>query len=523
MKKVFLFFVSMGIILGLIFAIGNKFTNKNEDTVESGETSVDSYIHELNMPIMEIDSLNPLLTYNEQVSNILNLIYEPLVGISKDDSLKPVLATEWAEKDELTWIIKLRNDVKWHNGNQFTSDDVIFTINQLLSEDVKSPYKENAKNISDMKKIDDYSFSITLFQKDAFFIYKLMFPILPEYYFKDVGVNNEYKNNRPIGTGAYKYIDTSNDNMTIHLKINDSWWNYDGESVKLKDIYLFKYSTYGEAIKTYKSLETDVIVTTLTDWEKKFGTIGNNVYSYESSVFDMIVPNTLKSALSDSSVRKAILTAINRENIGDRVFNSNVTINDIPIHTRSNSYISTLVTEYSSDKAKQILINAGWTYEGKWKKNNITLKFDLLVNENNSEHIKSAEIIKENLEEIGININIKKVNWDNLKSSINDGNFELAMVSIDVKNELTLLDLVTEGSLYNYSKYASKAANEAISNIKNNCNSDTIKELEKAYKSDTPYIGLYFRNNNILTNKSVKGNIEPTWWNPYENIISWCK
>lgn len=523
MRKIFLFFVSLGIILGLFFAIGNSFINKNEEIIESGESSEDFYVHELNLPIMEIDSLNPLLTYNEQVSNILNLIYEPLIGIDKNDSLKPILATEWAEKSDYTWIIKLRNDVSWHNGNNFTSNDVIFTINQLLNAEVDSPYKENVKNITNVSKIDNYSLSITLSQRDAFFAYKLTFPIVPENYFKDVGIANDYKNNRPVGTGAYKYLENLSEGSIIHLKINNSWWNYNAENTRLQNIYLYKYSTYGEAIKAYKSLETDVIVTTLTDWEKKFGTIGNNVYSYESSIYDMIVPNTSKSVLSDSSVRKAILTAINRENIGDRVFDSNITINDVPIHTRSESYVSTAVTEYSIDKAKQILINAGWVYDGNWKKNNVTLKFNLLVNENNSEHVKSAEIVKENLNEIGISVNIQKVSWNNLKSTINEGNFELAMVSIDVKNELTLLDLVTDGGSYNYSKYMSKACNEAISNIKNNCNSDTIKELEKIYKSDTPYIGLYFRNNNILTNKSVKGSIEPTWWNPYENITSWCK
>lgn len=523
MRKVFLFFVSMGIILGLFFAIGNSFITNKEKENESGEISGDSYIHELNLPIMEIDSLNPLLTYNEQVSNVLNLIYEPLVGIGKNDELKPMLATEWVEKDDLTWIIKLRRDVNWHSGNKFTASDVIFTINQLQNIDVNSPYKDNVKNILTVQKIDDYSLSITLHQKDVFFAYKLMFPIVSEHYFKDVGINNEYKNNRPIGTGVYKYIDTISDNAIIQLKINNLWWNYNSENARLQNIYLYKYSTYGEAIKAYKSLETDAIVTTLLDWEKKFGTIGNNVYSYESSVFDMIVPNVSKSSLSDSSVRKAILTAINRENIGDRVFDSNITINDVPIHTRSNSYISTLKTEYSIDKAKQILINAGWNYDGKWKKNGVTLKFNLLVNEANSEHIQSAEIVKENLKELGIDVNIQKVSWSNLKSSIAEGNFELAMVSIDVKNELTLLDLVADGGTYNYSRYSSKACNEAISNIKNSCTSDKIKELEKIYKADTPYIGLYFRNNNILTNKSVKGSIEPTWWNPYENIISWCK
>ena len=50
-----------------------------------------------------------------------------------------------------------------------------------------------------------------------------------------------------------------------------------------------------------------------------------------------------------------------------------------------------------------------------------------------------------------------------------------------------------------------------------------MQNLERIYKDETPYIGLCFRNNTLLTNKSVKVSIEPKWNNPYANIITWCK
>ena len=214
--------------------------NQSEDnkTVYNNDSG-DNYIHELNIPIMEIDSFNPLLTYNQQVINILKLIYEPLVSIDKEEKLKPTLATEWAQTSDTTYIIKLRNDVLWHNGSKFTADDVVFTINLLLSEDISSPYKENTKNILSIEAIDSYSVLITLNEKDELFIYKLLFPIIPMYYFKDGEILNENKNNIPIGTGAYRYATTNENETIMKLERNNVWWNKEKE-FRLENIFLYK-------------------------------------------------------------------------------------------------------------------------------------------------------------------------------------------------------------------------------------------------------------------------------------------
>lgn len=524
MKKIFLFLTFTGIALGLIFGVRSAFKNIHKDdvTVEIDESG-DNAIHELNIPIMEADSLNPIITTNSQVANILSLIYEPLVKINKSDELTPYLAIEWAEKDDLNWIIKLRKDVKWHNDSNFTAKDVIFTINILQDESVSSLYKSNVSNILSVEALDDYSINISLAEKDDFLIYKLMFPIIPEYYFKNGGIFDENKNNIPVGTGPYKYLTTNYIENYIKLEMNENWWGSDGNT-KLFSIYLMCYPTYGEAIKAYKSAKVDLIITSMSDWAKKFGTIGNNVYRFESSTYDTIVPNTNKSLLSDSSVRKAILYAINRENIVSKVFESNATVTDFPIHTRSNNYLTGLQSDYDIDKTKQVLINAGWNNDGNaWQKDGRKLRLTLLVNDSNSEQLRSAEIIKENLSDINIDITIKKVSWSALQNAINSDDFDLAMISLDIKNELTLLSLLESKSLSNFANYSNEKMDNAILKVKENYNGESIQALERLYKDETPYIGLYFRDNTLLTNKSVKGNIEPIWNNPYHNILTWCK
>ena len=165
----------------------------------------------------------------------------------------------------------------------------------------------------------------------------------------------ETKAEKMVGTGPYKYSQTNSDG-SIELLFNKSWWN--GEEAKLNKITVYKYSTYGEAVKAFKSAEVDMIVTNMTSWKEKFGTIGMNSYSFENTEYEAIVPNCQNVVLSESSVRRAILQAINRENIINSVYNENATISDIPIHTNSKNSITN--AEYNIEKAKQILINAGW-------------------------------------------------------------------------------------------------------------------------------------------------------------------
>lgn len=515
----------LGILAGAFITIRNEMIKKEENEVEEFSLSGDDYIHELNIPIAEIDSLNPIITTNVQVQNILRLIYEPLISFDKDDSVVSFLATECAERDDLSWIIKLRRGVKWHNGSPFTADDVKFTIMQIKDETLNSPYKDNLSNVTNVEKLDEYSVLVTLEHKDSLFLYKLNFPIVPEYYFKNGDILNETKSNMPVGTGKYKYV-SANDNV-IFLERNTSWWSEIGMP-RLERINLYKYSSYGEAIKAYKSSEVDLIVTTMIDWEKKFGTIGNNIYRYESSIFDTIIPNTKKLALSDSSVRKAILYAINRENIVSKVFNSNASIVEVPIHSTSRFYSSSILSEHSLDKAKQILLNAGWKLENDvWvksiSKTNCKLSFTLILNKNNKEHSLSAESIKEYLQDIGIKITIKSLGWNEYKSALKKGDFDLAMASFDIKNETSLIDMLDENSNNNYTGYVSKEMTELVNSVKRTNNSDDMKKLIDLYRSETPYIGLYFRNNTLLTNKSVKGSIEPIWCNPYNGIMTWCK
>ncbi|MBQ9280168.1 MAG: ABC transporter substrate-binding protein [Clostridia bacterium] len=512
MKKFIFFLIILGIIVGVI--IGSRSllnTNQEDDVLEPVIADDDNINYEINLSISDIDTLNPLRTTNSHIADILKLVYEPLVVYDEENQIKPCLSAEWARKDEVTWIIKLKENVLWHGGEKFSSEDVKYTFDLLINGEINSVYSQDVQNIKAIDIVDDKTIVITLKEEEPYFPSHLVIPIVPKYYFKNDGIMDEEKAAHMVGTGPYMY-DSSNESV-IRLVANDSW--HITNEIKLRKINLLKYSTYGEAVKGFKSSEIDMIFTNMHNWKEKFGFIGINAHSFESFEYEVLIPNTQNSILKDVNVRQAILQAINREDIVSNIYDGNATIKDMPI--TSNSIYSVASTEYNPDKAKQTLAKAG--LEKKFS-------FTLIVPANDEDKIKCAEKIKQYLEEVSIGITIKKQSWSEYEKNIKSGKFELALASFEIKNEYQIQDLVSMSGEKNYARYQNYEMEQLMKELKNSA--DDVYKLNmrnfiEIYQEELPYIGLYFKDDIILTNKSVKGQYESTAYHPYRNLINFSK
>lgn len=524
MKKVLLFLIAVGFFIGAFITIKNNALKSKENNEVIKEIENETYIDELNLPLIEVDTMNPLFTKNKQVCDILKLIYEPLFDFDETNKIVPKLASEWLERDDNTWLIKLNDNAIWHDGKDFSAEDIIFTYDSIKSSET-SVYKENLKNIESIEKIDNNTIQINLLSNDDLIFYKLTFPIIPKHYFTN-DLYNELNVVRLCGTGPYRYTSITDDEKVISLTSNESWWKK--ESFKLNKIYLHKYATYGEAIKAFKSTEIDVISTTMSSWQKKFGAIGINSYMFESSEYETIIANTQKNILNESSVRRMILSIINSENIVESIYNGNGKVSSYP--NVSTSYLNFTKENRNHDieKAKQLLINAGWNnLSGLWKKQIngklYVLEFDLLVDSENEQKIEIANMIVENLKEIGIKTNIIKVKTSEYHKRIEKGNFELALATLNLDMDTDVIELVESNSIKNFARYNNFEIDNIIAQINKENLDQSYMKIQEIYKNECPYIGMYYKCNNLLTNKSVKGNINPTSWNVYHGITGWCK
>ena len=127
------------IILLICVAVYISFFDKvevrkaEEMTKSNGNETIIS--NNIRIGIIEFDNMNPILSNNKNVQDISRLIFDPLFKLTEDYKLKESLATEWSKLDNVTYLIKLKEDIKWQDGNRFDASDVIFTIDMLKKKE----------------------------------------------------------------------------------------------------------------------------------------------------------------------------------------------------------------------------------------------------------------------------------------------------------------------------------------------------------------------------------------------------
>lgn len=511
----YIFFTIVILMVGLAIYFLYKDRKTNVYAVETNELEI-NMIKEINIGICQYDTLNPILSKNRDVQYVNKLIFESLIDISHDFKIKNSLAKEFSKINDTNYIVKLRNDRYWHDGEKFTSDDVIFTINNLKKDNINSIYKDNVKDIKEIQKIDDYTIKIILNNKVNFFEYMMCIPILANHAYDE---NFNSKNSIPIGIGQYKISNIEDNKIIIEkLKIENK--------SKIIKINLILKETSKDLYLALNKNEIDLMITDNIEYEEYVGSLGYNMNQYTNREFDYLVLNTQNKILKDKEMRKAINHAIDKNKINYHIYNNKYKVTNFPLDYGSYLYDSENQIEYDLNKAKSILVENGWILRNNtWRKNGKTLTLKLLVNKENKKRLETAEEIKEQLKEIGIIIDIISVNKKQFNNYLKYKNYDIILTGNIVSSNPNLETYFGDENLSNIN-------NEEINSILNEIKSidnqeENLKEkytrLQEIYREEMPFISLNFNNLFILSNKNLKGDLQGNWYNVYYNIDSWYK
>lgn len=523
----YIFFIAVIIIIGIaVYMIYGDNKSSSENTENQTTAQTNQTITDLRMEIVSYDTINPLISSNRNVQEITKLILEPLIQLDENYKLQACLATEWAKSGDTSYIIKLRNNVKWQDGTAFTAQDVKYTIEAL--KQINSIYSYNVQHITSVDIIDNYSVRINLDTIIPFFEYNLIFPIVSSTYFSGQDIQNTDKNNTPIGTGMYKI--ESNSENTLVLKKNTSWWNISEKNAKVETINVNKYSSMGEAYNAFKLGNIDILTTENINIEDNIGTIGYNKKEYYGRRHDFIALNTADSFLSRWEVRKAISYAIDKSSIVTSVFGGKYYTADNPLDYGNWTFDQTSTSAgYNPDQAKQVLIDGGWSYKyGSWQKTEnyrtIRLNINLTVNADNSSQVAVADLIKTSLENIGIHVNVSKLNTERFNTALNNRSYGMIITGTNSSLSPSLVTYFGSGNLANYqNEEANNLLNELLSVTDENKIKENTNKLIQIYRDDVPYISLYFNKVNVIYSTSLVGDIKPNQYNIFYGIENWYR
>ncbi|MCD1295426.1 diguanylate phosphodiesterase [Methanocella sp. CWC-04] len=354
----------------------------------------------------------------------MNLIFDALV--EKDDKgIVPWLAEKWdigADGKEYTFY--LRKNVKWQDREDFTADDVKFSIEYVTAHPPVSGADLSA--IESVTVIDDHTIKMTLSQPIAPFIYQLYsFKIIPEHIWSDVSDPNTYSAPEAvIGTGPYKLAEYSKEHGTYKFVANENFW---GPTPRVKNI---EFVPVSDSLVSFQQNEIDF--TGLSPDTIDMFKSDPGVYVFQQPAiwgYELSFNENKNSILKDKAVRQAFAYAIDRDELVEKVGRGAGKPGSMGILPQDHIWYNENIPQYEHDanKAKQVLADAGWKDsdgDGIMDKNGKKLSFTLILA---SGEARIGELVKERLKEAGIDVTIQAVESKSRDTKLKQGDFEIAI------------------------------------------------------------------------------------------------
>ena len=526
LKTIFILLII--ILLGI--AVYNSFFKKDkESTVVSkfqGHISDKIVSTDIRIGIIEFDNMNPILSNNKNVQDISRLIFEPLFTVTEEYKLEGILAKECSKIAEKTYIIKLQDNIRWKDGEKFDSSDVIFTIDMLKRIGNQSVYYYNVKNITLIEEIDESTIKIEIDNEIPYYEYNLIFPIISSKYYSEENFWQESVNLRPVGTGLFYISEVNNDSIVLKRNLK----NENSKKIKLDSITLKLYNTLLNAINAFKSEEIDIFTTSNRNIEEYLGKTLYSKFEYINRDYCYLSLNCENNILANKEVRQAINSAINKEYIIKDVYNGKYKVSNFPLDFGSFVYdTNNTVMACDQNTSKRLLVENGWQYlSNKWRKivnyRYITIELDLLVNKEKSNLVKVAKNIKQQLESVGIRINIMEATQSQYNKHLKDKKYDIVLSNSNYGYSPSLNKYFGENNMANYT-------DEEIANILNELQNITddnqlkqkYSRIMEIYNDEVPYISLYYNTNAFIYTNNLKGNINPNSYNIFYGIEDWYR
>lgn len=476
--------------------------------------------------------VNPVLASSDADQDLVSLIYSGLMRKSPDGILIPDLVEKYeVSKDGLTYTFTLKNKIYFHDGKPVTADDVVFTINEVKDPIIKSPHKGNWDGVS-VEKIDEKTVKFTLKQPYASFLENATFGIMPAQLWNDTSIPIELNNANinPVGSGPYQVskVNKQSSGMVNYYDLA-SFKKFALGKPYIKKISLRFYPNENDLISALEKGEVDQI-SSITPQNAEI--LREENYRIESSVlprvFGLFFNQNQAQIFTDKHVIEAIDQAIDKDQIVRLVLSGyGVVINDpIPpnmIAYQKLSEENNLPYEKRLQKAQDILAKDGWkkgldgflekTSTQKKKKSTARLEFSISTG-NAPELAKSAELIKQNLEAIGMKVDIKTFETGNLNQIvIRPRKYDALLFGqiINLESDLFAFwhssqrkDPGLNVAMYTNAK-VDKILEDAFITIDEKARIKKYAQFEDEIKKDMPAVFLYSPNFIYVVSENLKG------------------
>ena len=523
---------AIGYDMSKVFTLEGGFTNWSETlpeltTAGGAETPAEPEVAVRNDLVLyesaDIDTLDPMETKTGAGTKLAALQYEGLIKYmyeyaadgSTVFSAKPNLAESWEfDAENMTVTFNLKKGVKFHNGDEFKAEDVIFSFERALNSSTKAALMAGYESA---EATDDYTVVMKLNTLSSAFQYNIsQITMMNKSFVEEKG--EEFTLETVCGTGPYY--------LSEHLEAQSftvsAFEDYHGGAAEIKTV---RYDILGDPAAAMMAFEAGSFdyFTTLAevDVDRIIASGEWNVVEYEASFARSVYMNLTNGIFDNVKVRQALAYAANKENMVALIQNGKGNVADSFFHPEMmvNTSAPDTILGYDLEKAKTLLAEAGYPNgEGI-----PTLK--LVTMETHKDY---ALAVQQDYVELGINVEILFLDANTFMADMVAGNYDIAVNICNLGNMVYPWGRIFESQYLgqtNFGLINDAEIDRLFAEINVTLDDETqkalIHELINYITENVIYLPLTYSANFVAYNPDLEVTVHPMSVTPY--YVRWTK
>jgi peptide/nickel transport system substrate-binding protein len=465
----------------------------------------------------DLQSMNALTSSDYNSNNIQRyVLFMPLIRYDENVDPVPWLAERWdtvrVHPDTLELTFHIRQDVRWHDGQPTTGEDVLFTFERAVDPRTGFPNMSNfALYASSAELLDPYTFRVRLRPHAEFLDIWAQTAIMPKHLLGEVApeqlLQHPFGTSEPLGNGPFRFVRRLPGQEWV-FEANPDFPEALGGRPYL-DRLVYRY------IPEMTTLLTELLTGRIDVYLGPNPNMADQIQSAQgvrliaapNRQWVYMAFNTRRPQFEDARVRRAITMAINREQIVEALLYG---LGDVgrgtvtPAHWSYSGDDPQTLLPYDTAQARQLLQEAGWTPGADGILRNAQgqeFRFTLMTNAGNDVRRDILEIVQAQLRPIGIAVSPRLVEWNTMIQTLQDPrrNFD-AVVSSWVtyvrQDDADILHSRNVDRPYQYVGYANPRADQLIDTVAVMMNRDEARPFWEEYQrlmvQEAPYVPLYY-------------------------------
>jgi peptide/nickel transport system substrate-binding protein len=451
------------------------------------------------------NNLDPRFGTDENSARAHELLYNDLLRWDEQTRLAPGLAASWDTADYQTYRIRLREGVRFHDGHELTSEDVVFTFSTMLDPAYASPWRGAFRDLASVVAIDRYTVDFVLKQPSGSFLPNLVFKVVP------AGAGRELRQ-RPIGTGPYAFVSYAVDDR---LEVRAFREYFEGLPRNRGIVMKIVPDDIMRGLELRKATSDLIVNDLVPDMVYQLEKEGLSLTKSPGVDYQYIGFNMRDPVLKDVRVRRAIGHAIDRQAIVDYLRRGLATVADSMLPPTNWAHEPNVaVLEFDPEHAKALLDEAGYRDpDGDGPRPRLSLSFKTTSVEF---YRLQAAVVQQNLRQVGIELDVRTYEFATLYADILKGNFQMyslqwvggALADPDILRRVFHSQQVPPGG-FNRGYFSEPEVDRLIDEASKATDYETRRHLygnvQQLLADAAPYISLWHRTNFALAQPTLQG------------------